>query len=311
MTSLRDFFVTLFLRRRRHDDPIPTADVLGFAAILVVFTVLSRALTVIPSLYLLRQGWRASMLPAINLAQLSRVLARAAADRRRGRPCRRGGQDRDLRRLVILAALSTFAMGRSDALVRGAVAGLKRLGARDLDGETPLEVATSGHGARIMILGFFRTASSLVAELEARQSTFLGDVAVVDFNPVVHRGLTERGIRVAYGDISQPETLIHAGVRNAEVLICTVPDFLLKGITNERLVRQLRSLNPTAKILAPAELLSDVDALYQAGADYVTVARLTEAAHLYEILEAIEDDLLESKRDVLTSSLDGRSEVLA
>ena len=207
--------------------------------------------------------------------------------------------------------MSTFAMGRSDVIVRGTVAALKRFGARDIDGDAAAEGADTGHGARIMLLGFFRTASSLVAELEARRSTFLGDVAVVDFNPVVHRGLTERGIRVAYGDISQPETLIHAGVRNAEVLVCTVPDFLLKGITNERLVRQLRSLNPTAKILAPAELLSDVQALYEAGADYVTVTRLTEASHLYEILEAIEDDLLKSKRDVLASSLEGRSEVLA
>jgi voltage-gated potassium channel Kch len=134
---------------------------------------------------------------------------------------------------------------------------------------------------------------------------------VVDFNPVVHRGLRERGIKVAYGDISQPETLIHAGVRNAEVLICTVPDFLLKGVTNERLVRQLRSLNPTATILAPAELIADVDALYEAGADYVMVTRLFEATHLCEVLEAIEEGLLASKRDLLANSLEGRREVLA
>lgn len=311
VTSLRDFFVTLFFVGVGMSIPIPTLDVLGFAGAVVLFTIVSRVITVIPALYILRQGLRASMLPAINLAQLSEFsLVLLQIGVAAGHVDVRAKTALSIS-FVVLAALSTFAMGRSDAIVRGAVAVLKRLGARDLDGDGAEEPAHAGHGARIMLLGFFRTASSLVAELEARQSAFLGDVAVVDFNPVVHRGLTERGIQVAYGDISQPETLIHAGVRNAEVLICTVPDFLLKGITNERLVRQLRGLNPTAKILAPAELLSDVEALYQAGADYVTVSRLTEASHLCEILEAIEDDLLASKRDVLTSSLEGRREVLA
>ncbi len=64
----------------------------------------------------------------------------------------------------------------------------------------------------------------------------IGDIAVVDFSPVAREGLIERNVRVIYGDISQRDTLLHAGVEQAEVLICTVPDSVLKGITNERLV---------------------------------------------------------------------------
>ncbi|MCW6510565.1 cation:proton antiporter [Lichenifustis flavocetrariae] len=311
VTSLRDFFVTLFFVGVGMTIPIPSLDVFGFAAVLVVFTVASRLVTIIPPLYALRQGLRTSLLPAINLSQLSEfslVLLQIGVAAGHVAPAVKAATSISF---VVLAAISTFGMGRSDALVRGAIAALKRLGLRDLDGEMPLETVTSEHGARIMLLGFFRTASSLIAELEARQSASLADVAVVDFNPVVHRGLMERGIKVAYGDISQPETLIHAGVRHAEVLICTVPDFLLKGVTNERLVRQLRSLNPTATILAPAELISDVDALYAAGADYVMVTRLTEASQLCDVLEAIDDGLLSSKRESLAISLKDRREVLA
>ncbi len=83
--------------------------------------------------------------------------------------------------------------------------------------------------------------------------------------------LRERGIKVLYGDISQPETLLHAGVGKAEVLVCTIPDSLLKGTTNAKLVRHLRELNPTAKIIAVADILGDVAELYAAGADYVSV----------------------------------------
>jgi voltage-gated potassium channel Kch len=115
---------------------------------------------------------------------------------------------------------------------------------------------------------------------------------------------------VIYGDISQRDTLVHAGLETAEVLVCTIPDSLLKGITNERLVRQLRGLNPTARIIAPAEVLREIPALYAAGADYVTVSRMGEAADLREAVRAAEEDLLESMRVTQATLLEGRREVL-
>ena len=66
------------------------------------------------------------------------------------------------------------------------------------------------------------------------------------------------GSRSIYGDISHPETLLHAGVTSAQILICTVPDALLKGTTNAKLVRHLREINPEAKIIAVADILADV-----------------------------------------------------
>ncbi len=311
VTSLRDFFVTLFFVGVGMTIPIPTLDMIGLAFLLILFTILSRMLTVVPTLYALRQGWRASLLPAINLSQLSEfslVLLQIGVAAGHIGPSTKAATSVAF---VLLAALSTLAMGRSNTLVRWAVPLLKRLGLRDLDGAGDDGTEPSRHRARIMLLGFFRTASSLIADLEARSSTKLADLAVVDFNPVVHQTLKERGIKVLYGDISQLDTLVHAGAGTAEVLICTVPDFLLKGTTNERLVRQLRDINPEAIIVAPADLVSDVAALYAAGADYVVVSRFTEAQDLCEILEAIESGLLSEKREALDARLHGRREVLA
>jgi len=77
-------------------------------------------------------------------------------------------------------------------------------------------------------------------------------------------------MHVVYGDISNVDTLLHAGVAKSELIILSIPNSLLKAADNEKLVRHVRSLNPTAKIVATAELLSDVNDLYEAGADYVT-----------------------------------------
>ena len=71
ITSLRDFFITLFFVALGMTIPLPTSSVLGLALILVAFTWISRFVTVVPALYAMRQGLRASLLPAINLAQIS------------------------------------------------------------------------------------------------------------------------------------------------------------------------------------------------------------------------------------------------
>src|SRR5712675_338950 len=51
--------------------PIPTGSVIGLALMIAAFTVVSRLVTTFAPLYLMKQGLRASLLPAINLAQIS------------------------------------------------------------------------------------------------------------------------------------------------------------------------------------------------------------------------------------------------
>jgi hypothetical protein len=100
-------------------------------------------------------------------------------------------------------------------------------------------------------------------------------------------------------------------VDKAEVLISTVPDSLLKGTTNARLVRFLRELNPTAKIIATADVLAQATELLDAGADYVNVPRLRQAGDLLEAVRAAREGLLDEKRAALREILRDRREVLA
>ena len=124
------------------------------------------------------------------------------------------------------------------------------------------------------------------------------------------RTLTDRGLHVIYGDISNVDTLVHAGIGKAEIIILSVPDSLLVGASNEKLVRHVRSLNPTAKIVATADFLSDVSDLCAAGADYVTVTRLSDASELFSVIEAADAGLLEDKRAEMDAQLAERREVL-
>jgi Kef-type K+ transport system membrane component KefB len=315
VTSLRDFFVTLFFVAIGMQIPWPTGALVGWALVFAAFVVASRFATTFTPLHLMRQGLRTSFIPALNLCQVSEfslVVLTLGAQSGHFASTDTGGVV--ALAFTFLAVASTFGMAKSDGIVRACIPWLKRRGLRDLDHAPDDAHASggSGHGSasRIVFLGFFRTASSLLEELQRHAPDLIADVAVVDFSPVARAGLLERGIRVIYGDIAQRDTLLHAGVDKAEILISTLPDSLLKGTTNERLVRLLRGLNPTSKIIATADVLAQAGQLLDAGADYVTIARLREAGDLLEAVRAATGGLLDEKRAALREILRDRREVL-
>ena len=312
VTSLRDFFITLFFVALGMMVPLPTLSVLGLALILVAFTLASRALTVFLPLYAMRQGLRASILPAINLAQMSEfslVLIQVGVQSGQTTPGVAGAASTAF---VVLAVLSTFVMMNSDPITRGTIPILKRLGLRDLDQAhgDPASGSKAERQSRILLLGFYRVASSFLTELERRHAALLEQVFVVDFNPTVYHELQARGVRILYGDIAHVDTLTHAGVADAEIIILSVPDSLLKGTTNEKLVRYVRMVNPTAKIIATADVLAETQILYAAGADYVTIARLDQANEIVTAVTAAQAGLLDDMKAKLEAQLRDRREIL-
>jgi Kef-type K+ transport system membrane component KefB len=313
VTTLRDFFITLFFVAVGMTIPVPGLSVIGLALIIAAFTVVSRVLTTFTPLYLLRQGLRASLLPAINLAQISEFSLVVIQTGIAAGHIRTETASAASFAFVVLAVLSTFVMVRSDQITRLLIGPLKRIGIRDLDHVHATEAAREGgHGEirRIVLLGFYRAASALLSQIERQNESLLDQISVIDFNPVVFRTLTDRGLHVIYGDISNVDTLVHAGIGKAEIIILSVPDSLLVGASNEKLVRNVRTLNPAAKIVAAADFLSDVKDLYAAGADYVMVTRISDADELFSVIEAADAGLLEDKRAEMDAQLSERREVL-
>jgi Kef-type K+ transport system membrane component KefB len=312
VTTLRDFFITLFFVALGMTIPIPNLSVIGLALVIAAFTLVSRVLTTFLPLYFLKQGLRASLLPAINLAQISEFSLVVIQTGVAANHIQTQTASAVSFAFVVLAVLSTFLIARSDQVTRLLIGPLKRIGLRDLDYGQREAGQEAGHeeARRIVILGFFRAASALLNEIEQRNKLLLDQISVVDFNPNVFRTLVDRGLHVIYGDISNVDTLLHAGVGKAEIIILSVPDSLLKGANNEKLVRHVRSLNPTAKIISTADLLANVADQYAAGADYVTVTRISDAHEIYKAIVAVDQGLLAEKRTAIDAELGARREVL-
>jgi Kef-type K+ transport system membrane component KefB len=309
VTSIRDFFVTLFFVGLGMIIPVPTFAYILWTIFVCVVLIVTRLATVFPVLYSMRQGYRVSLLPAINLCQMSELsLVLLALGQRSG----------DVSDNVIgvaafafafLAIGSTYAILGNDSLLRKITPWLGKLGLHDLDHTTFL-AHEDARPRRICVLGFSWTASSLLAEIERNRPDLLAEICVIDFNPVVHERLKARNVFTVYGDITARDMLHHAGASRAEIIICTLPNMVLKGANNLKILRQLRELNPHAQIIVHSELLSDVPALYGAGANYVTAPRLLEATNLLRVLQAAEGNVLDAMRRDQEMVLKERNEVI-
>lgn len=309
LTSLRDFFVTLFFVSLGMAVPLPNATLLGWAFVISLFVFASRIFTVYPALHLMKQGHRASFLPALNLAQISELSLVILAIGAEFKHISAQAQGIVAYAFVMLGVLSTYAITQSEKLLRWTTPLLTKLGLTDF-GDNAAGFVEPAAKPKIFILGFFWTASSLIEEITRHAPQLLREVLVIDFNPNTNRELHERCIPVVYGDITQRDTLVHAGIQNAEVIVCSLPNSVLRGATNLKLLRQLRDLNKEAKIIVHAELFSDVPKLYAEGADYVSVPRLIEARELCDVIEAARSNLLPQKRAELDSELADRHEVI-
>ena len=80
----------------------------------------------------------------------------------------------------------------------------------------------------------------------------------------VKRALTE-GLTTHYGDCTQEEILLRAGVKRARMIVYAISD----QVSTERAVRLTRKLNPNIKIMVRTRLTSQVEELKAAGADEV------------------------------------------
>ena len=286
--NIRDFFVTLFFVALGMKIPQPTVTMVTAAIGLSLFVLASRLLSVFPVLYWLGNGLRASLIPSVNLAQMSEfslIIASLGLALKHISP-----------ELVatltfvfaITSVLSTYLIAYNHEIQRRLVLVLLKLGfTSGADNDDVTEAAEAANS--IVFLGCFREASSILHEIELRAKEtenvgILAQILVIDFNPHVLQELKRRGIKCLYGDVAHMDTLHHAHIHSARIVACTISDDILRGTNNLRLLRQARRLCPHARVITAADNLSSAIELYEQNADFVYIARLHSAHYMAELI---------------------------
>jgi len=109
----------------------------------------------------------------------------------------------------------------------------------------------------------------LIEKIQDTAPDLLKKIMVIDFNLEVLKELGDMNVKGVFGDISSMDTLDHAHVAQAEIIISTIPDMLLKKTSNLLLVKTCRTLAPNAVIVATADSAKQLEELKKCGADEV------------------------------------------
>ena len=310
VTTVKDFFITLFFVALGISIPPPeSANVIILAIAIAALAIIARQIIFFPLFYWSGVDQRNAQVSSIRLAQISEfglVIAFLGV--------KLGHLSASFASTVIFAfvitALATPLMyGKAYEIHKWIRPLLEKLGFK---APPELKVEESKQ-YKLALLGFYRDASSLLYNLKQTNPELLHETLVVDFNVALHPAIEEAGAHVHYGDLSNTETLHHVGLDQAQVIVCTIPDDLLRGISNRSLVRVVRGMCPDAVIIANSVSLSQVEEIYAAGADWVYQSRLEAARALNEAVEnALVDQIAIFREKRMAENLYtvGRKEVL-
>jgi Kef-type K+ transport system membrane component KefB len=265
---LRDFFLTLFFVALGMQITAPTWAMVGPVAAIVALTIASRLLTVWPLIAVAGGGHRTGVITAINLAQISEFGIVIAS---LGLTYGHIGQElvgQIIYAMAITAVLSSYAIRWNDRIFAWG-AGWFRRGTQAtgmFSGNAPAATCTNHP---IVLLGLHRAGRACIDALIAANPAVKGRLLVIDFHLETLKALRAEGIAGHFGDIGSLDTLHHAHIEHARVLISPVPDLLLKGVDNRTLALNGRALSPHAFIIVTADGPEVVARLKEAGADEV------------------------------------------
>jgi len=298
VTTVRDFFLTLFFVSLGLKVAAPTWSLVGAAGAVALFMLLSRFLVMFPLLRILGAGDRAGLVTSMNLWPASEfALVLTAIGLKLGH-VEGAVLDVILFTMILSAVAGTYLIHATHPVAKRCLAWLQRMGfARDREAQE----GGAAHGGEhpIVLLGFHRVASALLHDLGAARPDLLPQVKVVDFNPVVLDELRRRGIACGYGDLGNPDTLHHAGLHGAKVAVCTIADTLLRGTTNRRILGHVRTLCPEARILVTAEnAAAERDLLADGAAAVLVPHRAAGGAALADLLALLADEMPPSRAAV-------------
>jgi Kef-type K+ transport system membrane component KefB len=281
VTGVRDFFVTLFFVSLGLKVPVPSADVLGQALLIVVFVLVSRAISVVPAAVLLGEGVYAGAVTALNLAQISEfslvILTLGAGY---GHVSERVSAV-VLTAMILTSLLAPYLITWNDRIARWLVAPFSRRVEAPAGGAPGADAPPA---REIVLLGHFRIAEAVLDLVETHAPQLKARITLVDYAANRAQGVRARGFRWEYGDLANPDELEHLGIEETRIVVTTISDTFLKGISTRRLVGNLRRLAPRAVIVMIGEEKTDLEDLLRAGADHVLIPGEITGERILELL---------------------------
>ncbi len=277
--SLRDFFVTLFFVYLGSQ--VVFANILTVLPLVLIFTLYALILKPIIILLILGSfGFRKHTIfqTAINLSQVSEFsLIIMLVGVTLGVVSRNS--------LTIMALTGVLSIVSSSIMISFSKQIYKKIGFIVGFFESDGGVSSMEREKRkpqlsehVIVIGGHRMGGEVIKFLKQEDIPFL----VVDFNPKVVQSLTQKGFRVLYGDIGDPEIIDFLNLEESRLIISTASDI----DDNLTLLAEIKRRRIQTLIITRATTPSEARLLYKMGAEYVILPEVVSGSFLTEILRS-------------------------
>eukprot|EP00435_Cladocopium_sp_Y103_P041095 s32_g11.t1 len=223
---IRDFFITLFFAALGMQIPVPSFKPILTAVLVSCTVLLFRWLGIFLLVYMLGGTPRLGILATLNLSQISEF-ALVICSLGMGYGHIDPWLDASTLEIIIwvfmiLSIFSSNLINYNHDVYQGIAWVSRRICRKGLSHEN--EEPTHEDDRDILLLGFHRIGSMLIAEFEHHAPKLLRKLQVVEFNQAIKEPLLRRGVKFTYGDFSSADVLEHCFHGEPKIIISTTPD---------------------------------------------------------------------------------------
>lgn len=278
LSSIRDFFVTLFFVSLGLKTPLIDLDILKFSSYLVVVVFISRVASIIFLYRILKVGIRPLFITSINLfpvSEFSLVISSLALSYNH---ISNDVSTTILITMILTSLTSTYLIGYSHQIYSFIS---RRTGIEKLDQnftEIENEKATLSD---VLILGFNNLTAELIKGIKNKEP--LSRIFVADFNVGNMRKIEELGAKWIYVDLSSYQSLKRLENLNPPFIISPLTNLTLKGTDLFHLYLNVKSIFPKSKIIFIAETDEEHSKLLEAGSKVINKSKIISHRIIREI----------------------------
>jgi len=128
----------------------------------------------------------------------------------------------------------------------------------------------------VILCGCHRMGSRIIDTLRLMNEDFI----VIDYNPSTIRRLLQQKIKCIYGDIGDFEILDRVSLKDARIVISTIPEHE----SNLLLIYESKRRNPKTLVFIVADDMDQALELYDAGADYVIIPKMVSGDRASDLI---------------------------
>lgn len=149
----------------------------------------------------------------------------------------------------------------------------------------------------VIIIGYGLNGKNVATVLTSNEIPYLA----IEANHLTVRNERKKGIKIIFGDASRPETLEHAHINKARIMVVAISD----AAATRRIVSQAKSMNRNIHLIVRTRYIVEMEPLYALGADEVIPEEFETSIEIFSRVlrnylvphDRIEDSIGEIRKD--------------